>query len=130
MHGKWITNSIIDDEKQSGVPFGEQGNTMTKVYVAKRNADRCPSHPGAALDDILPSLATPKAEIARLLGISRQQLYDILAERKPISPTMAAKIGKLLGNGPGLWLRMQASYDAWHAEREVDVSHIPTLEQA
>jgi hypothetical protein len=24
----------------------------------------------------------------------------------------------------------QAAYDAWHAEREVDVSKIPTLEQA
>jgi hypothetical protein len=26
--------------------------------------------------------------------------------------------------------RLQAAYDAWHAEREVDVSKIPTLEQA
>ena len=25
---------------------------------------------------------------------------------------------------------LQAAYDAWHAEREVDVSKIPTLEQA
>jgi len=71
-----------------------------------------------------------KAEIARLLGISRQQLYDILAERKPVSPNVAARLGKLLGNGPAIWLRMQAAYDAWHAEREVDVSNIPTLKAA
>jgi hypothetical protein len=31
---------------------------------------------------------------------------------------------------PAIWLRLQAAYDAWHAEREVDVSKIPTLEQA
>src|SRR5712675_937975 len=42
-------------------------------YKAKRNPDRCPSHPGAVLDNIMPSLGKPKAEIARLLGISRQQ---------------------------------------------------------
>ena len=99
-------------------------------YVAKRDPSRCPAHPGAVLEDVLPSLATSKVEIARLLGISRQQLYDILSEKRAVSPIVAAKIGKLLGNGPGIWLRMQASYDAWHAERDVDVSHIPTLEQA
>src|SRR3954467_3852332 len=99
-------------------------------YKAKRNSDRCPSHPGAVLDDIMPSLGKPKAEIARLLGISRQHLHDILEEKKPVSPNVAARIGKLIGNGPAIWLRLQAAYDAWHAEREVDVSKIPTLEQA
>ena len=38
--------------------------------------------------------------------------------------------GKLLGNGPNLWVRMQATYDTWHATREVDVSKIPTLKPA
>ena len=99
-------------------------------YEAKRDQIRCPSHPGAVLDDIIPDLGKPKAEIARLLGISRQMLYDITAQRKPVSPTVAAKLGKLLGNGPETWLRMQASYDAWHAEREVDVSGIPTIRAA
>jgi addiction module HigA family antidote len=99
-------------------------------YKAERHPDRCPSHPGEVLEDILPALGKPKAEIARLLGISRQMLYDITAGRKPISPTIAAKIGKLVGNGPAIWLRMQAAYDAWHAEREVDVSNIPTIRAA
>jgi antitoxin HigA-1 len=99
-------------------------------HEAKRDPNRCPSHPGAVLDDIIPDLGKPKAEIARLLGISRQMLYDITAEKKPVSPTVAAKLGKLLGNGPEIWLRMQAAYDAWHAEREVDVSGIPTIRAA
>lgn len=100
------------------------------LYEAKRDPERCPTHPGAVLDDIIPDTGRSKAEIARLLGISRTMLYDILAEKKPITPTVAAKIGKLVGNGPAIWLRMQAAYDAWHAEREVDVSGIPTLEAA
>lgn len=107
----------------------EKVSHMT-LYQAERSPDRCPSHPGAVLDDILPSLGKSKAEIASLLGISRQQLYDILRERKPVSPNVAARIGKLVGNGPGIWLRMQAAYDAWHVEREVDVSGIPTLDAA
>ena len=99
-------------------------------YEARRDPERCPTHPGAVLDDIIPAMGRPKAEIARLLGISRAMLYDILREKKPVTPTVAAKIGKLVGNGPAIWLRMQAAYDAWHAEREVDTSASPTLEAA
>ena len=97
------------------------------LYPAIRNPDRAPSHPGALLDDIIPATGRSKTEIARLLGISRQQLYDIMAEKKPLSAAVAVRIGKLFGNGPGVWLRMQAAYDGWRAEREVDVSAIETI---
>lgn len=101
------------------------------MLTATRHPDRCPSHPGEILrEDIIPATKKPKAEIARLLGISRQHLYDILDERKPVSPAVAVRLGKLFGNGAGLWIRMQCAYDQWHAEREVDVTHIPTLSAA
>lgn len=96
-------------------------------YPAIRDPNRCPSHPGEIVKDILLDLDHTKVEIAEMLGISRQQLYDILNERKPVSPNIAARLGKLFGNGPGLWLRMQAAHDAWHVEREVDLSDVPTL---
>jgi len=99
-------------------------------YKARKNPDRCPAHPGAVLEDILADIGKSKVEIAKMLGISRQQLHDILRERKPVSPNVAARLGKLFGNGAGIWLRMQAAYDAWHAEREVDTSAIKKLEVA
>jgi plasmid maintenance system antidote protein VapI len=43
--------------------------------------------------------------------ISRSQLYGILSEQKPVSPAIAVKLGKLFGDGAGIWLRMQAAYD-------------------
>jgi addiction module HigA family antidote len=98
------------------------------MYKAIRDPDRCPSHPGAALDDIIPATGKSKTEIAKLLGISRQHLYDIVGE--PVSPDVAARLGKAFGNGAEIWLRMQAAHDAWHAEREVDVSKIPTIRAA
>ena len=62
------------------------------VHVAKRNPDRCPTHPGALLrEDVIPATGRTKAEIAQLLGVSRQHLYDILRERKPVSPAMAVR---------------------------------------
>jgi antitoxin HigA-1 len=108
----------------------EKGNELTPVYQLTRPIERCPSHPGVLLDEIIPATGKTKVEIASLLGISRQQLYDILREKKPVSPNVAARLGKMFGDGAAVWLRMQAAYDAWHAEREVDVSNVPTLEVA
>lgn len=93
-----------------------------------RDPDRCPTHPGELLrEDVIPATGKPKAEIARMLGISRQHLHDILAERKPVSAEVAVRLAKLFGNEPLVWIRMQGAYDAWHAARKVDVSTIPTL---
>lgn len=100
-------------------------------YTAKRNPNRCPTHPGALLRvDILPAIELGKSELAKALGISRQHLYDILNERKPVSPEVAARLGKAFGDGAGIWLRMQAAYDAWQAERSVDVSNVPLIRAA
>ena len=99
-------------------------------YEVTRPLTRMPSHPGALLADIIPETGRSKTEIADLLGISRQQLYDIINERKPVSPGVAARLGKMFGDGAAVWLRMQAAHDAWHAERDVDLSGIPTLSVA
>jgi antitoxin HigA-1 len=100
-------------------------------YTAKRNAMRCPSHPGALLREVvIPATGCTKIEIANLPGISRQHLYDILREAKPVSPAVAVRLGKLFGDGAAPWLRMQVAHDAWHAEREIDVSEISTIRAA
>ena len=101
------------------------------VAPAKRSKDRCPTHPGALLRDIvLPALPVGKAEFARALGISRQSLYDILSEKQPVSPAMAVRLGLVFGQTPASWLNMQSAYDLWHAERDIDTSKIRVLQQA
>ena len=92
-----------------------------------------PMHPGEMLrEDVLPSLGKSKTEIARLLGISRQTLYDILDERQPVTPGMALRLGKLCGNGPDLWINLQRAYDLEIAERQLagELKKIPTLTAA
>jgi antitoxin HigA-1 len=53
-----------------------------------------------------------------------------MAERKPVTPAVAMRFGKLFGNGAAMWITMQAAYDTWLAEQTVEVSAIPTIRAA
>ena len=79
---------------------------------------------------MLPALRLSKAEVARSLGVSRHTLYQLLDEKARVTPDMALRLGKLCGDGPEIWLAMQAKRDLWEAKRRVDVSSIPTLSAA
>jgi addiction module HigA family antidote len=96
-----------------------------------RNKRRAPSHPGALLREVvLPELGITQGEFADRLGVSRRTVSEILHERRPITPDMAIRLGKLLGNGAGLWLRMQQALDVWALEHQGDYSHIHQLKAA
>src|SRR6202795_649067 len=90
-----------------------------------------PMHPGELLrEEILPALDRSKTEIAKLLGVSRQTLYDVLKEKQPVTPGMALRLGKLCGNGPDLWLNLQKRDDFHQAQQQLGemINDIPTFE--
>jgi addiction module HigA family antidote len=101
-----------------------------KTEIVARRPAREPTHPGAILrEDVLPAIGERVANAAKKLGVTRQHLHRILAEKAPISPEMAIRLGKFCGNGPELWLRMQQTYDLWHARRALkdEIARIPTV---
>lgn len=81
-----------------------------------------PVHPGQIIrEDILPELEMSVKDAAFYLGISRQMLHDILAERKPLSAPMCLKVAKLFGGTPQRWMNLQAAYDLKIAEQDKSV---------
>jgi addiction module HigA family antidote len=98
-----------------------------------RHSDLKPSHPGELLREIvIPATGKTKVEIARLLGISRQSLYEILSEKQGVTPSIAARLGKMFGDGPEVWLQMQNACDLWEINRNMkkDLAKIPRLTAA
>jgi len=90
---------------------------------------RPPTHPGEVLrEDVLPALRLSVTAVARQLGVSRQTLHGILAEKHPVTPVMALRLGRFCGNGPEVWLRMQAAYDLWEAQQHLgrELEKIPS----
>ena len=82
--------------------------------LTRRNPRRRPTHPGAMLRDlVLPPLGMSKTRLARLLGLSRHQLSQILAEKMPVTPTVAKKLESVIGGSARAWTNMQTTYDGW-----------------
>jgi addiction module HigA family antidote len=102
-------------------------------YPAKRDPTRVPTHPGEILrEDVLPALDLSVTEAAKAMKVSRQTLHRILAGKAGVTPEMALRLGKFCGNGPDIWLRMQESFDLWHARRAIagELSLIKTARAA
>ncbi len=78
------------------------------------NRKRRPTHPGALLrEDILPGAEITQAELAKLLGVSRRTVSELLHERRPVTTDMAHRLARVFKTTPESWLRMQQAVDIW-----------------
>ncbi|HXP87146.1 MAG TPA: HigA family addiction module antitoxin [Bryobacteraceae bacterium] len=51
------------------------------------------------------------AEGAKILGVTRQALNNVVTGKSGISPEMAIRLTKAFGSTEETWLRMQLAYD-------------------
>ena len=73
-----------------------------------------PSHVGAFLKrSIIPDDVTV-TNAAKLLGVGRPALSQLLNGNAALSPEMALRFEKVFGVKMDTLLRMQARFDAWH----------------
>ncbi|MBM3763328.1 MAG: HigA family addiction module antidote protein [Acidobacteria bacterium] len=75
-----------------------------------------PIHPGKIVRlDCLEPLGLTVTSAAKVLGVTRQALNNIVNEKAAISPEMAIRLSKAFGSTPETWVRMQANYDLFRA---------------
>jgi addiction module HigA family antidote len=71
-----------------------------------------PVHPGRIVrHDCLDPLGLSVVEGARILGVSRQALNNVVNGKSGISAEMAIRLTKAFGSTADTWLRMQVAYD-------------------
>lgn len=70
-----------------------------------------PVHPGELVRDNLEELGLTTAQAAEALGVTRQQLHNVISGRSAVSPEMAVRFEKAFGGNAAMWLRMQNAYD-------------------
>jgi len=71
-----------------------------------------PPHPGRSIRNAcLEPLGLSIAEGAKILGVTRQALSNVVTGKSGISPEMAIRLTKAFGSTEETWLRMQLAYD-------------------
>jgi addiction module HigA family antidote len=70
-----------------------------------------PPHPGELIGDSLAELGMSISAATKGLGITRQQLHNLIAGRSGVTPEMAVRFEKAIGSSADTWLRMQMNYD-------------------
>jgi addiction module HigA family antidote len=71
-----------------------------------------PAHPGRIVHHAcLEPLGLSVTEGAKILGVTRQALSNVVNCKAGISAEMAIRLTKAFGSTPDTWLRMQMSYD-------------------
>lgn len=86
----------------------------------REDLPRIPTHPGTVVGMELDELGLSITEAAKRLGVSRRTLSELVNGGRGVSPEMALRLGRFFGNGPELWINMQAQYDLWRVTRDPD----------
>ena len=76
-----------------------------------------PPHPGEMIGDSLEELGVSISEAAKSLGITRQQLHNLIAGRSAVTTEMAVRLEKALGSTAETWVQMQMNYDLTQIRR-------------
>jgi antitoxin HigA-1 len=80
-----------------------------------------PPHPGLSVrHDCLEPLGISVTQGAKILGVTRQALNNLVNGKAAISPEMAIRLDKAFGGGAETWLRLQAAYDLAQAEKSAN----------
>lgn len=90
-----------------------------------------PPHPGEVLQDtVLRTMAV--TELAKSLQVSRVALSRVVNGRAAVSAELAIRLAAALGGSAESWMRMQVSYDLWHArtKRRAKIRPIDTRRAA
>jgi addiction module HigA family antidote len=85
-----------------------------------------PPHPGLTVrHDCLEPLGLTVTEGAKVLGVTRQALNNLVNGRAGISPEMAIRLSKAFGASPEVWLRLQMAYDLAQArQKKISVKRV------
>ena len=86
-----------------------------------------PPHPGLTVrHDCLEPLGLTVTEGAKVLGVTRQALNNLVNGKAGISPEMAVRLSKAFGTTPETWLRLQMAYDlAQVRQQRIRVKRVP-----
>ena len=77
-----------------------------------------PCHPGEILrEEFMADYALNAGALASALGVPQSVLDPVLAERAPVTPDLAVRLGRAFATSPEFWMNIQVRRDLKVAAR-------------
>lgn len=81
---------------------------------------RQPVHPGRFLQrHYLSPLQLTQSEAARLLGMSRRRLHEIVHGQRAVTTDTALRCALVFSSDASFWLGLQSAWDSFHAWKQM-----------
>jgi addiction module HigA family antidote len=81
---------------------------------------RAPWHPGRFLNrNYLTPLGLSQSDAARLLGVSRRRLHELVQGQRSMTPDTAIRCALVFHSDVTFWLALQAAWDSFHAWKQL-----------
>ncbi|MGD0346165.1 MAG: HigA family addiction module antitoxin [Terracidiphilus sp.] len=79
---------------------------------------RDPIHPGKFLADELEALNMSASELATILHVPANRIYQILSGKRALTADTALRLSQWLGTSAEMWLNLQKLYELRLAEQQ------------
>ena len=105
-----ISSNIIEGPRAplAGAQMADV-NTEVKAGPSRRK----PTHPGKILKTNIEALGLTVYAAAKAIGVTQVALHNVIGGKSAVSPQMALRLGKWIGNGPEIWMNLQVAHDLW-----------------
>lgn len=79
---------------------------------------RTPIHPGKVLADELEKIKLNAKNLADVIEVPSNRLYQILAGKRNMTADTALRLGQYFGMSPDFWMNLQSAYELDIARKE------------
>jgi len=97
----------------------------------RKKTRKNPPHPGDSVRfDCLEPLGLSVTQGAKVLGVTRQALNNLVNGKSGISPEMAIRLDKAFGGNASVWLGIQMDYDLAQAMKNERATKVKRVREA
>lgn len=88
---------------------------------------RTPIHPGTILRDELKELNISARQLADIIGVPHNRLYQIIAGKRELTADTALRLSRYFSTSPEFWMNLQDIYELDVARQKLgrDLNAIP-----
>jgi addiction module HigA family antidote len=110
---------VKEPTRTEGSQFPNKSIIEIIIEEAVMERSRKPVHPGKVfMQDVLVPLGLTVTDSARMMGITRKSLSELVNEKSSCTVQMALRIAKVTHTSAESWLAMQLKLDLWKARQK------------